>query len=188
MQDPSNCGGCSRRQVIRVAVAGAAAAYAPGAALANATERPRVGDLLVADDIESNPVALAVKDVVVGKPVLAFPFDPATKQIRNGSRLNKIVLVRVALDELDAASKERAAGGVLAFSAVCTHQNCDVKTWVAADRSLLCFCHSSKFLVLEAGRVNSGPATRSLPSIALGLKGDQLMVAGLFSAAPGAAG
>jgi rieske iron-sulfur protein len=176
-----------RRKVIRIAVAGAAAGCAPLAALAQATaaNRPRAGDLLVADDVESNPVGLKAADVLPGKPLLAFPFDPGTKQIRNDSRLNKIVLVRLAAADMDADTKARAAGGVVAYSAMCTHQNCDVKTWIAADKSLVCFCHSSKFLPAEGGRVSAGPAPRALPALALSLKGDQLVVAGSFSTNPG---
>jgi Rieske Fe-S protein len=87
--------------------------------------------------------------------------------------------------ELDAESKERAAGGVLAFSAICTHQNCEAKTYVAAEKALVCFCHATKFLVMEAGRVSSGPAPRALPMLPLKLQGDQLAVAGSFTTSPG---
>lgn len=184
-----NCGGlhdAERRQVIRIAAAGAAAALAPMASLA-ADERPTVGDLFVPDDVEKDPVAIKAKDIQIGKPVLAYPFDPTSKKIRNESRLNKVVLVRVADGDLDAASKARAAGSVLAFSAVCTHQACDAKTWVPDEKALVCFCHATKFLVLEAGRVSAGPAPRALPMLPLKLQGDQLAVAAVFSSPPGGA-
>lgn len=176
--------GLRRRQVIRIAVAGAAAGCHPLGALAN-TNRPRAGDLLVADDVESNPVAITAKDVVAGKPMLVYPFDPASKAIRNDSRLNKVVLVRMAEADLDADTLARAAGGVVAYSAACTHQNCDVKTWVAADKSLVCFCHSSKFVPGEGARVLNGPASRPLPALPLRLDGDRLVVAGTFTSNPG---
>lgn len=192
--DSHTHGGCAcegladaeRRRVIRIAAAGAAAALAPMAGLA-ADERPAAGDLFVADDVEKDPVAIKAKDIQPGKPVLAFPFDPASKKIRNASRLNKVVLVKVADSDLDAASKERAAGGVLAYSAICTHQACEAKTWVAADKTLVCFCHASKFAVLEGGRVAAGPAPRALPMLPLKLQGDQLAVAGTFTTPPGGA-
>lgn len=179
--------GWQRRRVIRIAVAGAAASCAPLAAWAQAAvgNRPRAGDLLCSDEAENDPVAITAKDVLPGKPMLVYPFDPATRQIRNESRLNKLVLVRLAEADLSAEAQPRAAAGVLAYSAVCTHQNCDVKTWIAADKSLVCFCHASKFLPAEGGRVAAGPAPRALPALALMLKGDQLVVAGSFSTPPG---
>lgn len=179
--------GFDRRRVIRIAAATGAAVVLGPLAPSAAHARPKAGDLLVADDVESNPVALKAADLVLGKPVLAFPFDPATQQIRNDSRLNKVVLVKVAEGDLDVDTRERAAGGVLAFSAICTHQACDVKTWVAADKALVCFCHSSKFKPLEAGRVSDGPAPRALPILPLKLQDGRLAVAGAFLTPPGVA-
>lgn len=173
-----------RRQALK-SVAGAALVVGVGMHPLQAAARPAAGDLLVADDVEKDPEAIKAEDVKAGKPVLAFPFDPGSKQIRNDSRLNKIVLVRVEESDLDADSKARAAGGVLAFSAVCTHQNCEAKTWLAAEKALVCFCHASKFQVLEGGRVSSGPAPRALPMLPLKLEGERLVVAAPFTTPPG---
>lgn len=187
------CGGsdpadAERRRVIRIGAAtGAAVALGP-LGVTPASARPAAGDMLVADDVEKDPVGIKAADVQPGKPMLAFPFDPASKKIRNDSKLNKVVLVRMAEADFDADTKGRAAGGVLAFSVVCTHQACDAKTWNAADKALVCFCHASKFLVLEGGRVASGPAPRALPMLPLKLQGDQLVVAAPFVTPPGSAG
>ena len=171
-----------RRRVIEIAVAGVAASFA---GLGVAETAPNVGDRLVLDDAEGEPVALRAADLKVGKPVLAFAFDKATKEVRNGSRLQKIMLMKLDEADLNAETKERAASGVIAFSAICTHQACDVKTWIAKEKALVCFCHSTKFLPLEAGKVESGPATRALPTIPLKLEGDELVLAGTFSARTG---
>lgn len=173
-----------RRQALKT-VAGAALVAGVGLQPSPAAARPAAGDLFVADDVEKDPVAVKAKDVQPGKPMLVFPFDPASKQIRNDSKLNKVVLVRVAEADLDADSKARAADSVLAYSVVCTHQNCEAKTWSAADKALVCFCHASKFLVLEGGRVAAGPAPRALPMLPLKLQGDQLAVAAPFTTPPG---
>jgi rieske iron-sulfur protein len=74
---------------------------------------------------------------------------------------------------------------VVAYSAICTHQACDVKTWLSKEKVLVCFCHSSKFNLLDDGKVLSGPALRALPSVPLKLDGDLLVVAGTFSTQPG---
>ena len=172
-----------RRQVIRIATAGLAAGLGLGGGIALA--KPTAGDRLVSDDYEGTPVPLRPSDVKPGKPLLAFPFDPSSKLVRDDSRLNKIVLMRFKESEMDDATKARAAGEVIALSAICTHQACEVKTWLSKENALVCFCHSSKFIPLKAGEVSGGPATRPLPYLPLKLEGDQLVIAGPFSAAPG---
>lgn len=189
MSNACGCGGhrpdsASRRKVINIAVAGIAAPWVltSGLAHANITR----GDRLVAEDAEGTPVPLKVADLHVGKPMVVYPFDSKKAVVRNDSRLNKIILLRLPEVDLDPKTKARAAGGVIAYSAICTHQACDVKTWLSKEKALVCFCHSSKFLLLEDGVVASGPALRSLPSIPLAFDGDQLVIAGAFSAPPGA--
>lgn len=172
-----------RRQVIKIAAASMTVPWALTATPARAAIMQ--GDCLVDDDAEGPPVPLKATDLRVGKPVVAFPFDAKQGIVRNDTRLNKIILLKFAPGDLDAAHLARAAGGVVAYSAICTHQACDAKTWLSKEKALVCFCHSSKFLVLENGAVANGPATRSLPSIALALQGDQLVIAGAFSARPG---
>jgi rieske iron-sulfur protein len=173
----------TRRKVVRLAAAGIAAPWALAAGTAHA--KPMPGDRLVDEDAEGAPKPLRVADLQPGKPLLAFPFDAAKGEVRNDSRLNKIVLIRLAEAELNAETKARSAGGVVAFSAICTHQGCDVKTWLSKEQVLVCFCHSTKFLLLEGGTVTSGPALRSLPFLPLSLDGDQLVIAGPFSAPAG---
>lgn len=172
-----------RRRVIKIAVAGVAMPWVLAGRPAQAVVKQ--GDFLVDDDAEGAPVPLKTTDLRIGKPIVAFPFDAKQGIVRNESRLNKIVLLKLPEGELDAATKARSAGGVIAYSAICTHQACDAKTWLSKEKALVCFCHSSKFLVLENGAVANGPATRPLPSIALALQGDQLVIAGAFSARPG---
>ena len=175
-----------RRKVIRIAVAGMAAPWLLASSPAHAVVTE--GDRLVGEDAEGTPAPMRVTDLRVGKPTLVYPFDAKTAIVRNESRLNKIVLLRLPEADLDPKTKARAAGGVIAYSAICTHQACDVKTWLSKENALICFCHSSKFLLLEDGIVSSGPASRSLPSIPLALDGDLLVIAGPFSARPGVSG
>lgn len=145
-------------------------------------EQVQIGDLLVdEDDEKAQP--LRVDDLRVGKPVLVFPADPSGT-VRNSSRLNKLLVLRFNPDDLPASLRERSADGVLAYSAICTHQFCDVKTWVAKDKLLVCYCHSSKFALLDDGRVAAGPASRALPWIPLKTVDGRLTIAGTFSAPP----
>lgn len=177
-----------RRKVLRLAAGGLVAGLTlagRGAQAGTPVARVIPGDLLVADDADGEPTPLKVADIKPGKPLLAFPFDAAKKQPRSETRLNKVVLIRFAESELDAKLKAVSAGGVLAFSSVCTHNGCDVKTWMAKEQVLACFCHGSKFSPTQGGVVMGGPAPRPLPLLPLALKDDTLVVAGDFTAPPG---
>ncbi|MER5435330.1 Rieske (2Fe-2S) protein [Streptomyces sp. NPDC002588] len=66
------------------------------------------------------------------------------------------------------------AGTYKAFSAVCTHQGCAVKT--IADGVINCPCHNSNFSV-EDGSVKSGPATSPLPEVKITVSGDSITLA-----------
>lgn len=148
--------------------------------------RPQAGDRLARADADGKPVPLTADDIQPGaKPLQAFPIDAASGMLRDGSRFNKVLLVRLDPAAMDATTLARAAAGVLAFSAVCTHAGCDVTEWLPKETALLCFCHFSKFSPLAAGQVLSGPAPRNLPCLPLTLDRGALAVAGAFSAPPG---
>lgn len=176
-----------RRIMLKIAGLSAAGSCAMHLGTAQAQESSGQGmgkgDLLVPAKGEQKPVRL--DDVKVGaKPLLVFPFDEKAQKARDESRLNKLMLVRLDEAELTDELRARAVSGVLAFSAVCTHQGCDVTEYVVADKLLMCFCHFSKFNPAD-GTVAKGPASKSLPWVALAQKDGLLVVAGEFSARPG---
>lgn len=176
-----------RRMALKAAAGVAIAAGAGVRAASAADAGPQKGDLLVrVDDEAKQPISSA--DLKVGaKPLIAYPYDPEAKALRDSTRLNRVVLVKVEVDSLDAATAPRAADGVVAYSAFCTHQGCDVNSWVAADKSLLCFCHFSKFAPHQEAAVVGGPAPRPLPALPIKVEGGKLVVAGGFTTAPGKA-
>jgi rieske iron-sulfur protein len=147
---------------------------------------PQPGDRLVSMDSEGAPVALRVSDIpLTSKPVRAQPFVPAEKLVRDGSRLSRVILMRFDPASLDAETRTRSADGVLAYSAVCTHQGCEVSEWDASGGAMFCFCHFSKFDPLKSGEVTAGPAGRRLPWLPLKSDNGELVVAGEFSSTPG---
>jgi len=148
--------------------------------------RAAPGDLLVSDDVEGNLLPLKAADIEAGKPILAYPFDPLTNTARSDSRLNKVLLIRLLDHELNSEAKSLSVEGIFAFSAVCTHQGCEVKTWLSKEKALACYCHGSKFSPTQAGAVVGGPAPRALPVLPLALRDGVLVVAGEFSSPPGA--
>jgi rieske iron-sulfur protein len=115
--------------------------------------------------------------------VSAWPMAPDTKVVRSGSRLNEVVLVRSDPQALVGASRSDSAAGVLAYSALCPHAGCNLTTWIPNDGLLSCDCHASEFDARAAGKVLDGPASRSLPALALKLDGDVLVVARPFASA-----
>jgi rieske iron-sulfur protein len=146
-----------------------------------ASERPKEGDVLVAIDGDK-PDALEPKDIPLGgPPVLAWPMDPASNTIRKDSRLNKVLLVHLDPSTLVGSTKDRAAEGVVAYSAVCPHAGCEVNGWLADQQILECSCHYSHYNPREAAAVIDGPTTRSLPALPLKIVDGKLTVAKPFT-------
>lgn len=183
------CAGCNagRREALQRLACGALAttglAAAPGAW--SEEDGPQPGDWLVSVDADT-PVAMTVAELKPNtKQQQAWPYDPKARRLRDGSRLNKVLLVRLDTGALDAETAARAADGVMAYSSVCTHQGCDVSAWREKEKTLLCFCHFSQFQPAQGGVVVAGPAPRPLPALPLRVEDGRLVVAGGFTQPPG---
>src|SRR4029079_4106598 len=108
-----------------------------------ADERPKEGDVLVAIEGERQ-TPLEPKNIPEGgPPVLAWPMDLAANVVRSGSRLNKVLLLRLDPSTLVGVTQERAAEGVVAYSAICPHAGCEVNGWLADEETLEISCSSS---------------------------------------------
>ena len=100
-----------------------------------ASERPKEGDVLVSVDAVP-PVALEPKDLPDGgPPIRAWPMDPASNVVRSRSRLNRVLLVRLDPSTLVGPTKDRAAEGVVAYTAICPHAGCEVAAGNPSRRS-----------------------------------------------------
>jgi Rieske Fe-S protein len=117
---------------------------------------------------------------VGGAPVMAWPMDPASKALRDGSRLNQVVLVRLDAASLDETTRARSVDGVVAYSAMCTHALCPVTGWNAEKHVLRCPCHNSEYDPRRAAEVVFGPAPRPLPGLPLAVTDGALTAAGKF--------
>src|ERR1700760_1642564 len=128
MEESKNCDhGRSRRVVL-----GAALGLVPlWAARSNAEGEdpteilPQIGDHFVylTGDMEGKVVKSA--DLTVGPQVQVYPADP-TGRVRDGSRLNLVILAKIDPAGASPETLARAADGVVAYSGVCTHQGCPV--------------------------------------------------------------
>jgi Rieske Fe-S protein len=177
----AGCTGATRRSVLAAASALALDMVAGPARAEPADERPKPGDVLVPVD-GANAVALTPADIAAGKPpVAAWPMDPAGNVVRNGSRLNKVLVLRLDPSTLAGDTKERAADGILAYSAICPHAGCEVTGWSAEQKTIECPCHASHYNPREAGAVIDGPTPRPLAGLPLKIADGKLVVAKPFT-------
>jgi rieske iron-sulfur protein len=150
---------------------------------------PQSGDQLVFETGDRKWKPIDASDLQPSQqPLLAQIMDVANGALRNASRFGQVLLVRPDPERLKGAgSVVFAAGGVLGFSAICTHAACVVSGWRPAEGLLFCPCHGSVYDPAAGGRVVAGPAPRPLPRLPLKLAGDgSLAVAGGFTAHVGA--
>ncbi len=144
--------------------------------------RPREGDRLVFASGSRKGRVIAPADAPPGEPPLtAYPMDPVTSVVRDGSRLNQVLLARLEPEELGEETRGRAAAGIVAYSAVCTHTGCDSWEWQPASKTITCPCHFSVFDLKDSARVLDGPAPRRLPALPLRVVDGVLAAAGGFS-------
>jgi Rieske Fe-S protein len=178
---------CLRRRTVLQGGAGLLLAWlAPVAASAQdgRATRPAAGDRLVKVGDDSL-APLTPEDIPAGaNPTMAWAMTPDSV-VKSGSRLNRILLVRLDPDGFVEQTRARAAGGVVAYSAICTHTGCEVSAWLADEQQLYCECHQSKFDPRDQARVTDGPAPRNLPALPLQIADGRLVVAGPFTARPG---
>ncbi len=184
----------TRRTLILAAIATGVAASTPATAEEDqpgSAERPRKGDLLVFSEGEHEGEVIKPQDLTLGgPPVLAWPKDPATSVIRNGSRLNEVLGVKLVADQLEDQPRARAADGIGAYSAICSHAGGPVTSWVkgaAGDKDVCkCPCHNSEYDPRQGAEVVFGPAPRRLAALPLAAAGGSLTVAGTFVGKVGA--
>jgi rieske iron-sulfur protein len=149
-------------------------------AAAPKSARPEAGDRFVFALGDRKGETVAPDDLALGGPqVLVWPMEPASGVVRNGSRLNQVALVRLDAGTLAADVRANAAEGVVAYSAVCTHQGCPVSMW--KEGMLFCSCHGSQFDPKAAAEVIRGPAKKRLAMLPLKLENGTLAAAGGFT-------
>jgi rieske iron-sulfur protein len=179
----------NRRSVLHAALGTGLGMLLPDAARAQADPRdarPQDGDRLVYADGDRKGSLIKLDDLSVGgQPVTAMPQDATSGTVRDGSRLNQILLVRLDPARLQAETQARAAQGVVAYSAVCTHAGCDGFGWTAEKQTYKCPCHDSEFDPADGAKITGGPATRRLPALPLKIVDGLVVVAGAFTARVG---
>jgi rieske iron-sulfur protein len=174
--------GCERRVVLGAGLALVpwlvSAAHADDATAIG----PQSGDCFVFLTGPKKGQVVKVADLAFGGPqVQVYPADPKSGLVRDGSRLNLVLLTRFDPASLSQETLARAADGVVAYSAVCTHQACPVNMWSADQSAFVCSCHGSVFDPKNGAEVLSGPAPRPLPALPLKIEDGGPVVASSFS-------
>ena len=148
---------------------------------------PQAGDrfMVVAGALQDEVVSADL--LKVGAPqVECFPLDPVSGILRSRNRLNRVLAIRLDPDEMSEETRARNAGGVLIYSAVCTHTGCTVQSRLPDERHFRCPCHLSQFAALDEGEVRGGPAKRPLAMIPATLSADGFVEAAAgFTRKPG---
>ena len=143
--------------------------------------QPQVNDVLVYayGDDAGNVIAIdaLAQDT---KQVFAWAMDPVTGTVRNGTRLNQVVLIRVDPARMSVATAARSINGLVAYSGVCSHTGCDVTDWNGEFLRFQCPCHESQFDPADGARVVGGPAPWQLAALPLKDIDGSVGVAGEF--------
>jgi len=147
---------------------------------------PAAGDQFVYVLGERKGEIVKVEDLPLGGPQeLAYPMQPEGSIVRDGSRLNQVLLIRFDPAQLTPEAKNYSAEGVVAYSAICTHQGCDVSQWKTDTQTLLCVCHGSEYDPKDRAKVTFGPAPRRLAMLPVKVENGIVTVASTFRGKPG---
>lgn len=139
-------------------------------------KQPKPGDRLAFMIGDRKNEAIGPDDIEIGKaPTLAYPQDAASGEVLM-SRASLLAIVRVPEDTLSEPARAQAAGGVVAFSALCTHYGCPISSRDTSQTLLVCNCHGSAFDPADRGAVVKGPALRRLAMLPLNIEDGLLVV------------
>ncbi|MFM9419102.1 Rieske (2Fe-2S) protein [Thermus scotoductus] len=142
---------------------------------------PQVGDILVCATGHKEGAPIDPGRLPLGGPfVLAYPMDRKTRVIRNGDAKSTPLVVHLDPASLVPEVRQHAVGGVVVYSAVCTHLGCIVSLWHPQKQLAQCPCHGGEY-DLAQDRVVAGPPPRPLPLLPVRQEGGVLVVAGPFT-------
>ena len=184
----------TRRQILKIgaaagASAGIAALTGQASAQATATDPARADDLLIYQEGPKKDQPVKAADLKAGTAVWAMVVDPATKKPRDPVK-GGVIIVKLASGKIQASSKPNAAGDVVAYSSICTHQGCPTKELGSLGQGkgkIICTCHGSIFDPADNAKVLGGPAPRRLPALPLKVDaGGQLVAKAGFTGKVGA--
>ena len=133
------------------------------------TDGPKKGNVVMVADIpvDADHVVTAQAATPDGKP-------------REGDNCTA-VFYRVSPDKVPADMQNETVEGIMAYSAVCTHQGCMMdeihKPSEAVNAfGIICPCHDAIFDPLQNGKNTGGATSRTLPHFPIKSDGGKLVV------------
>jgi Rieske Fe-S protein len=169
------------RTILGLALAPLLAGPASAAEEGEVAKPPAPEDRLVFLTGPKKDQVVRAEDLALGGPqVQAYPMAP-DGTVRSDLRLNLVILAKFDRAALTDETRARAADGVVAYLAVCTHQGCPVNMWSKERNAFVCSCHASIFDARTGAEVIDGPAPRPLAALGLKLKDGVVTVASTFS-------
>jgi rieske iron-sulfur protein len=176
-----HCRCYKRRTILELALAALLTGAARAAEEGEAAKPPAPDDRFAFLTGPKKGQVVRAEDLALGGPqVQAYPMAP-DGTVRSDSRLNLVILAKFDPAALTDETRTRAAEGVVAYSAICTHQACPVNMWSKERNAFVCSCHGSIFDPRNAAEVIGGPAPRPLAALGLKLKDGVVVIASTFS-------
>ena len=127
---------------------------------------PERHDELVYVDGPKKGQDVMVADIAADAPPITVQAkDPASGKIRESEKAMVLVYRTSTPDKIAADIKGDTFEGIVAYSALCTHQGCQVSDWDATAKQLICPCHKAAFDPFQGGTNTGGEKTRDLPQI-----------------------
>lgn len=83
-----------------------------------------------------------------------------------------VMMIRLPDEVITDKIRPKSAHGHVVFSKICTHAGCPASLYSQQTHTMVCPCHLSQFEVLRGCKPVAGPATRSLPQLAITVDSD----------------
>ena len=159
-----------------VSVTGSLPAFA-----ADQKDVPMVGDVFVfTDGPKKGAVVMAADIPVDADHVITVQAATPDGKAREGDNCTA-VLFRTTPDKVPADLKSESVEGIIAYSAVCTHQGCMMTDLHKPNElvnayGIICPCHDAIFDPLQNGKNTAGAVSRTLPHFPIKSDGGKLVV------------
>ncbi|MCK9894045.1 ubiquinol-cytochrome c reductase iron-sulfur subunit [Frankia sp. AgB32] len=94
-------------------------------------------------------------------------YEPRTDVQTKADSTTLLIRLPPGIDRPRKGREDWSIDGHVAYSKICSHAGCPVSLYEQQTHHLLCPCHQSVFDVLDGCRAIFGPASRSLPQLAI---------------------
>jgi rieske iron-sulfur protein len=125
---------------------------------------PKAHDTFVYTDGPKKGQDVMTADIVLdAPPIVVQAKDSEAGQVRESEK-STVLIYRVKEETIPVDFRGDSAGGILAYSAMCTHQGCEISDWDASNHLFVCPCHKGTFDPVNGGEPGGG-AKRALPQV-----------------------